>query len=124
MITSIKLNTRTSAPLVKVNSSIKSDCVNLVAPASPVDCLLYLPDVCAVQYKRGPERLTRLGNSNVLRLPVNSLSSRNFARNCENSNCSWNFTNMCPEHFQIYIIQICNKKYILKDDYQTTINWL
>ena len=32
--------------------------------------LLYLPNVRAIQYKLGPERLTRLGNSNVLRLPV------------------------------------------------------
>ena len=33
-------------------------------------CLLYLPNVPAIQYKLGPERLTRLGNSNVLRVPV------------------------------------------------------
>ena len=38
--------------------------------ASPIECLLYLPNVRAIQYKLGPERLTRLGNSNVLRLPV------------------------------------------------------
>ena len=50
---------------------IKSDRVNLVAPASPFECILYLPNVRAIQYKLGPERLTRLGNSNVLRLPVN-----------------------------------------------------
>ena len=36
--------------------------VNLVAPASPVNRARYS--------KLGPERLTRLGNSNVLRLPV------------------------------------------------------
>ena len=43
--------------------------VNLVAPASPIECLLNLPNVRAIQYKLGPERLTRLGNSNT-RLPV------------------------------------------------------
>ena len=48
----------------------KSDRVNLVAPAIPIECLLYLPNVRAIQYKLGPERLSRLGNSNVLRLPV------------------------------------------------------
>ena len=47
-----------------------SDRANLFAPASPVDCLFLQPDVRAVQYKLGPERLTRIGNSNVLRLPV------------------------------------------------------
>jgi len=31
-----------------------------VAPASPIECLLYLPNVRAIQYKLGPERLTRL----------------------------------------------------------------
>ena len=50
--------TRTSAPLVKV----KSNRGNLVAPASPIKYLLYQPNVRAVQYKLGPERLTRLGN--------------------------------------------------------------
>ena len=42
----------------------------LVAMASPFKCLLYLLNVRAIRYKLGPERLTRLGNSNVLRLPV------------------------------------------------------
>ena len=46
-----------------------SDRANLFAPASPVDCLFLQPDVRAVQYKLEPERLTRIGNSNVLRLP-------------------------------------------------------
>ena len=59
--------TRTPYPSVKVNS--KSDHINLVAPAGPIECLLYLPNVWTIQYKLGPERLTRLGNSNVLRLP-------------------------------------------------------
>jgi len=49
---------------------LKSDRVNLAAPASPIECLLYLPNVWATQHKLGPERLTRLGNSNVLRPPV------------------------------------------------------
>ena len=44
--------------------------LSMVAPASPIECLLYLPNVRAKQYKLGPERLTWLGNSNVLRLPV------------------------------------------------------
>ena len=44
-----------------------SDRVNLAAPASPLECLPYLPNVRAIQYKMGPERLARLGNSNVLR---------------------------------------------------------
>ena len=49
---------------------LMSDRVNLVVPASPIKCLFYLPNVRAIQYKLGQERLTRLGNSNVLRLPV------------------------------------------------------
>jgi len=47
-----------------------SDRVILVAPASPIECLPYLPNVRAIQYKLGQERLTRFGNSNVLRLPM------------------------------------------------------
>ena len=50
---------RNSDPVVKVNS----DRVNLVEPASPIKCLLYLTNDRAIQYKLGPERLTRLGNS-------------------------------------------------------------
>ena len=46
---------------------------SLIAPASPLECLLYLPNVRAMQYKLGPERSTRLGNSNVLRLPVRGI---------------------------------------------------
>ena len=65
-------NSRTSDPFSKSKFNLKSDHVNLVAPASPIECLLYLPNVRAVQYKLGPERLTRLIISNVLlRLPVN-----------------------------------------------------
>ena len=47
-----------------------SDPVKLVAPTSPIKCLLSLPNDRAIQYKLGPERLTRLRNLNVLRLPV------------------------------------------------------
>ena len=32
-------------PLVKVKFNLKSDRVNLVTPVSPIECLLYLPDV-------------------------------------------------------------------------------
>jgi len=57
-------------PFSKSKFNLKSDRVNLVAPASPNECLLYLPNVRVMQYKLGLERLTRLGNSNALRLPV------------------------------------------------------
>ena len=44
---------------------------DLVAPAaSPFEYLLFLPNVRAIQYKLGPEKLTWLGNSKVLRMPV------------------------------------------------------
>ena len=56
-------------PFSKSKFNLKSDRVNLVAPASPIECLLYLPNVRAIQYKLGLERLTRLGTSNVLWLP-------------------------------------------------------
>jgi len=39
-----------------------SDRVNLVALASPIECLLYLPNVRVKQYKLGLERLTGLGS--------------------------------------------------------------
>ena len=51
-------------PFSKSKFNLKSDRVNLVAPPSPIECLLYLPNVGAIQYKLGPEMLTRLGNSN------------------------------------------------------------
>jgi len=54
----------------RLGFNLKSDHVNLVAQANPIECLLFLPNVRATQYKRGPERLTQIGNSNVLRLPV------------------------------------------------------
>ena len=41
----------------KSKLNLKSDCVNLVAPASPIESLPYLPNVQAIQYKLGPERL-------------------------------------------------------------------
>ena len=56
-------------PISKSKFNLKSDRVNLVAPASPIECLLYIPNVRAIQYKLGPERLTRFGNSNGLGLP-------------------------------------------------------
>ena len=58
-------------PLSKSKFNLKSDRVNLVAPASPIEWLLYSPNVLAVQCKLGPERLTQLGNSNV---PVGTTS--------------------------------------------------
>ena len=53
-------------PFSKSKINLKSDRVNLVAPACPIECLLYSPNDRAIQYKLGPEKLTRLGNSNVL----------------------------------------------------------
>ena len=53
-----------------------SNRVNFVAPASPIEYLLYLPNVWAIQYKLGPERLTRLGNSNELGCPCPALYPR------------------------------------------------
>ena len=41
-------------PFSKSKFNLKSDRVNLVAPASPIKCLLYLPNVRAIQYKLGP----------------------------------------------------------------------
>ena len=61
---------RTPWPFSKSKFNLKSDCVNLLAPASSIECLLHLPNVWAIQYHLGPERLTRLGNSNEIRLPV------------------------------------------------------
>ena len=57
-----------------------SDRVNLVALASSSEGLLYLPNVRAVLYKLGPERLTRVGNSNVLRLHVTKEEFNPFKR--------------------------------------------
>ena len=67
-------------PFSKSKFNLKSDRVNLVAPAIPIECLLYLPNVRAIQYKLGPEMLTQLGNSNVLRLPVTSWFDSNVLR--------------------------------------------
>ena len=63
-------------PFSKSKFNLKSDRVNLVAPASPIYSPIYLTNVRALQYKMGPERLTRLGNSNVVRLPVTYNCSR------------------------------------------------
>ena len=65
-------------PFSKSKFNLKSNRVNLVAPASPIECLLYLP--IDTVHKPGPERLIWLKNSNVLRLPV------------DKSEISWWFT--------------------------------
>ena len=54
------------SPFSKSKINLKCARFNLVAPASPIECLIYLPNVRAIQYQLGPERLARLGNSNVL----------------------------------------------------------
>ena len=68
-------------PSCKSKFNLKPGPVNLVAPANPIECLLYLPNVRAIQYKLGPERLTRLGNSNVLWLPMLCLSVARLLKN-------------------------------------------
>ena len=55
-------------PFSKSKLNLKSDHVNLASPAS--ECLLYWPNLRVIQCKLRLERLTRLGNWNVLRLPV------------------------------------------------------
>ena len=63
-------------PFSKFKFNRKSDRVNLVTPASPTECrvsywckcLLYTQ--CPGDTVQTIERLTRLGNSNVLRLPI------------------------------------------------------
>ena len=42
-------------PFSKSKFNLKSDCVNLVAPASSIECLRYLPNVRSILYKLGPE---------------------------------------------------------------------
>ena len=58
LISPIVLRTRTSCspawPFSKSKFNLNSDRVNLVAPASPIECLLYLPNVRAIQYKGWP----------------------------------------------------------------------
>ena len=46
-------------PFNKSKINLKSDRFNLPAPVSPFTCLAYLTNVRAIQYKLGPERLTR-----------------------------------------------------------------
>ena len=77
-------------PFSKSKFNLKSDRVNLVAPASPIECLLHLPNVRAIQYKLGPEKLTRLGYSNVLRLPVRDSQHKIFYF-WEFKICPWEF---------------------------------
>ena len=79
-----KTNTHLS-PFYKSEFKLKSGRVNLVSPASPID----LPFVQTIQYKLGPERLTRIGNSSVLRLPVAIVFPLNkfifkLLKNCHN----------------------------------------
>ena len=62
------LNMEGTWPFSKSKFNLMSDRVNL-------ECQLYLPNVRAIQYKLGPERLTRFGNLNILRLPVKGLIS-------------------------------------------------
>ena len=47
-------------PSSKSRVNLKSNRVNLVAPNIPIECQLYLPNVRAIQYKLGLEKLTRL----------------------------------------------------------------
>ena len=47
---------RTSDPLAQIQFNLKSDGVNLVAPASPIECLLYLPNVQTGTGKVDPAR--------------------------------------------------------------------
>ena len=42
-------------PFSKSKFDLKSDRVILVAPASPIEFLHYLPNAQAIQYKLGPE---------------------------------------------------------------------
>ena len=68
---SIDIITRVHDQILTItNFNLKSDHLNLVAPAIPIECLLYLLNFRAIKYKLGPERLTRFGDSNVVRLPV------------------------------------------------------
>ena len=64
---------RTPNPSVKVNSTASTVLHRLVL----LIVCVYLPNVRALQYKLGPERLTRLESSNVLQLPVVELFTPN-----------------------------------------------
>ena len=94
--------------------NLKSDGVNLVAPASLIECLPCLPNVRAIQYKLGPERLSRLGNSNVLRLPVKYvLRIWNIWSNSvfENLNKNIYFLHLLENKHQYFKIQTpCKRK--------------
>ena len=59
-------------PFSKRKFNLKPNRVKRVVPASPIEWLLYLANVRATHDKLGPERLTRLENSNVLRLHLRS----------------------------------------------------
>ena len=86
-------------PFSKSKCNVKSDRVNLVAPASPIKCLLYLPNGRTKQYKLGPEKLTRLGNSNVLRLPVFSLFP-SLSLHCKKTDGHWQRWVLTTSFFQ------------------------
>ena len=86
-------------PFSKSKFNVKSDRVNLVAPASPIKCLLYLPNGRTKQYKLGPEKLTRLGNSNVLRLPVFSLFP-SLSLHCKKTDGHWQRWVLTTSFFQ------------------------
>ena len=89
----------------------QSDRVNLVAPASPIECLLYLPNVRAIQYKLGPKRLTRLGNSNVLRYPCRIYHWMNFQDSSYYS------------HQVLSLTQLTFYKFFFHDIKQAVLNW-
>ena len=61
----------------KIEFNLKSDPVNRLVLLSV--CFIY-PISGAIQYKLGPERFTRLGNSNVLRLAQETMVKRNFLK--------------------------------------------
>ena len=86
-------------PFSKSKFNVKSDRVNLVASASPIKCLLYLPNGRTKQYKLGPEKLTRLGNSNVLRLPVFSLFP-SLSLHCKKTDGHWQRWVLTTSFFQ------------------------
>ena len=79
-----------------------SNRVNLVAPASPIECLPYLPNVPAIQYKLGPVSLTLLGNSNVLRLPLRKRDSKDDLFQCNSLNAEFKFEviKRCTKYFE------------------------
>ena len=77
----------------KSKFNLMSDRVNLIAPASPIEC----PYVRAIQYKLGPYWLTQLGASNVLRLPVRVMNPSIGAISVNgNMYFYWNYSAFVP----------------------------